>query len=177
MRTTTYSYGFDGSSKDGDLAAVAYSSDPVSTPGASYTYDRMGRQQTVSRGATTTTLALNWLGTPIAESYSGGTLAGLSVTNGYDTYLRRTKLYASPAAFSVTYGYDSASRLQTVSDGTYSGTYTYLPNSPLVYQLDLKETTNLRLSTIKQYDTLNRLQTVFNTPASGALPVFKGTGQ
>jgi hypothetical protein len=85
VRTTTYTYGFDGSSKHGDLAAVAYSSDPVSTPGASYIY---------------------------------------------------------------------------------------LPNQPIVYQLDLKETTNLRLSTIKQYDTLNRLQTVFNTPqATGALPV------
>jgi YD repeat-containing protein len=50
-------------------------------------------------------------------------------------------------------------------------TYTYLPNSPMVYQLDLKQSSALRLSTLKQYDKLNRLQTVFNTPASGALPV------
>jgi YD repeat-containing protein len=52
------------------------------------------------------------------------------------------------------------------------GTYTYLPNSPLVYQLDLKQSSTLRLSTLKQYDKLNRLQTVFNTPQpSGAWPM------
>jgi YD repeat-containing protein len=42
----------------------------------------------------------------------------------------------------------------------------------LVYQLDLKQSSTLRLSTLKQYDKLNRLQTVFNTPQpSGAWPM------
>ena len=39
-------------------------------------------------------MAYNTANEPLSESFSGGTLSGLSVTNGYDQYLRRTQLAA-----------------------------------------------------------------------------------
>jgi hypothetical protein len=50
----------------------------------------------------------------LREEYSGGTLAGLSVTNGYDAWLRRTNLAALNAGTALlkhNFGYDNASRL------------------------------------------------------------------
>jgi len=65
----------------GVLATAGYSD---STPGITYTYDRLGRQATVVQNGMTATLAYNLAGETLSESYSGGTLGGLSVTNGYD---------------------------------------------------------------------------------------------
>jgi len=65
----------------------------------------------------------------LGESFSGGPLTGLSVTNGYDQYLRRTNLTALAASLlsQTTYGYDNASRLLTVNDGNNDvATYNYL---------------------------------------------------
>jgi len=63
-------------------------------------------------------------------------LAGLTVTNGYDAYLRRTSLHlnSQPSALNFSYGYDAASRLVSVNDGNNnSATYSYLANSPLAW--------------------------------------------
>jgi hypothetical protein len=72
---------------------------------------------------------------PLRQSYSGGVLGGLAVTNLYDSLLRRSTLSilnGSSVRASTLYGYDAASRLLTVSDGTNSATYFYVANSPLV---------------------------------------------
>ena len=95
------------------------------------------------------------------ESFSGGILNGLSVTNGYDSYLRRTMLAAlsgSSQLLSATYGFDNASRLASVTDGNNnSATYSYLANSPLVSQITFKQSGLTRMTTTKQWDYLNRL--------------------
>ena len=82
----------------------------------------------------TDTLAYNRANELLSETFSGGTLTGLAVTNGYDQYLRRTNLTAlSSGVLSRTaYGYDNASRLLNVSDGTNNEVYGYLANSMLV---------------------------------------------
>jgi hypothetical protein len=85
--TTPYTY-----NNAGDLSTVDYSD---ATPDVSYGYDRRGRQKTIGRaGAETATLTYNDANECLTEAYSGGTLDGLSVTNAYDTYLRRTNLTA-----------------------------------------------------------------------------------
>src|SRR5207244_2682700 len=103
--------------------------DPAGTPNVSYMYDRRGRQKQVARnGATATTvnLTFNDADQPTGESYpsaTGGTLAGISVTPGYDSSLRRGSLALTLTVPSPTrtlnwsYGYNFASLLQTVSDG------------------------------------------------------------
>jgi hypothetical protein len=51
----------------------------------------------------------------LSESFVGGPLNGLSVSGGYDNYLRRTSLAVGGATtpWTITYGYDAASRLKT----------------------------------------------------------------
>ena len=71
----------------------------------------------------------------MAESYAGGALAGLSVNATYDTLLRRATINfqnGTNVLGSSTYGYDNASRLASVGDGTYSANYTYQANSSLL---------------------------------------------
>lgn len=72
---------------------MAYSD---STPAVSYDHDRRGRQTTVTQGSISTSRSFDDAGNLLAESYSGGPLAGLSLTNGYDEYLRRTNLRSDP---------------------------------------------------------------------------------
>ena len=56
-----------------------------------------------------------------------------------------------------------------VTNGSYNANYTYLANSPLVGQILFKTNTTTRMTRTNQYDYLNRLQFVKNTPS--------GTGQ
>jgi RHS repeat-associated protein len=155
----------------GDLATISYNDG--FTSGVTNTYDRRGRLATVLQNGITTTLTLNDASEELSESFSAGVLNGLSVTNGYDSYLRRSTLWASGYGSTTTsYGYDNASRLSTASDGTYSAAYTYLANSPLVSQILFKQSSTTRMTTTKQYDYLNRLLAVSSAPsASGQVPV------
>ena len=129
---TTYKYGFDDSifgNNYPDLTEISYN-DSV-TPTTTYDYDRRGRQTSVVRAGMTTTRSYSAAGQLLGEAYSGGSLSGLWATNTFDSLLRRTNLTArsSGATYvSTAYGYDQASRLQTVTDGTYGATYASLPN-------------------------------------------------
>src|SRR5438105_14774988 len=90
----------------------------------------------------------------------GGSLGGLSLTNGYDALLRRSLLVwrTNGTAISTnSFGFDGASRMTNVSDGTYAAGYTYLANSPLVSQIIFRQNGTARMTTTKQYDNLNRL--------------------
>gem|GEM_PF-646300 len=164
--STTYSY-----NNAGELSAISY--DDGSTPGVAYGYDRRGRQTSVTVGGSmTTTLDYNDAGNLLNESYSGGPLDGLSVTNGYDALLRRTNLVAlngSTVLSRTTYGYDAASRLFTVSDGTNTAGYSYLANSPLVSQIGFTNAGALRMTTTKNYDFLNRLTSISSANASSVV--------
>ncbi len=84
------------------------------------------------------------------------------MTNTYDALLPRSNLSllapSSQLLASTTYGYDAASRLQTVSTldlglGTLNtATYSYLANSPLVSQIAFTNGTTRRMTTTKSYD-------------------------
>ena len=102
---TTYAY--DNAGKE---ALVRYSD---STPSVATVYDRLGRPIAVTNGSTISAWTYNDVGEPLSESYLGGPLNGLSVTNAYDNLLRRTgfSILNSPSSIlsSVAYGYDAAS--------------------------------------------------------------------
>ena len=166
--TTAYTY-----DNAGQLATVGY--DDGSTPDVTYTYDRLGRLSTVLQNGMTATNTYNTANQLVRQSFTGGTLDGLSVTNGFDQYLRRTSLWLGnpPSTLqTINYSYDAASRLQTVTDNAtatpYSATYSYLANSLLMSQITFKSNTVTRMTTTKQYDFLNRLTTVqsFNAQQS-----------
>ena len=140
-----------------------------------YTFDRLGRQKTIIQASTTTTFTYNDASQLLTESYSGGTLNGLSVTNGYDHYLRRTNLTAlngSTILARSTFGYDSASRLKTVADGVNKAAYSYLANSPLVGNVWFTNNTTLRMTTTKSYDYLNRLTGISSSSGGSDVAVF-----
>jgi RHS repeat-associated protein len=166
---TTYTYGFDDWDYDsihGDLLSVEYSNDPLMTPAVAYTYDRAGRQSTVTQDATVVTFGYSTTGGLLTETYSGGPLNGLSITNGYDHLLRRTNLTlrSGSAVLSATaYSYDMASRLSSVSQPStlnfqpVTATYSYLANTPLVSQILFTNNGARRMTTTRTYDLANRL--------------------
>ena len=162
--TTTYGY-----NSAGDLSTVTYSD---STPGLTYTYDRRGRPATVTQGSgASATLAFNDPSQLLTESYSGThPLAGLTVTNTYDQYLRRSQLSLNtqPSALNVSYGYDTASRLLRVTSGSAYAGYTYLANSPLVGQIGFTNGSTW-MTTTKQYDYLNRLTQISSVPSASSV--------
>jgi RHS repeat-associated protein len=171
---TTYTYGFNDTVSDnqhGDLVGISYSYDPQGTLGLTNTYDRRGRLVTVQQGAITTSLGYNNANQFLGEGNSGGIMDGLSITNVYDSLLRRTNVSAisSSALSAAAYGYDSASRLSTATNesGDWAA-YTYLANSPLVSQIMFKQGATTRMTTTKKYDFLNRLTQIASAPSAGS---------
>src|SRR6185369_14049349 len=148
------------------------------TPGCTYTYDRRGRRATTVRNSITTTLAYNDADQVLTEGYSGGTLNGLSVSNVYDSFLRRTNAAiknGSTVLQGAGFVFDSAGRLQTVTDASataYIATYAYLANSPLAGALTFKQNGTTRLTTSKDYDYLNRLTAISSVVSGSGAPTL-----
>ncbi|MCX6921883.1 MAG: RHS repeat-associated core domain-containing protein [Verrucomicrobia bacterium] len=60
----------------------------------------------------------------------------------------------------VRFGYDAASRLKSVTNGTATATYSYLANSPLVSEIDFANNGSQMMAVSKSYDNLNRVTSV-----------------
>ena len=143
------------------------------TPQITYDYDRRGRRATIERNGMATTLAYNDAGQVIGETYVGGPLDGLSVALDRDQYLRRGGASVGGLASGMagyTYSYDAGSgRLERVTDGAGNyAAYDYLANSQLTGQITHGTETNVRLTTTKTYDRLNRLVSVMASTDSAA---------
>ena len=145
-------------------------------PQVDIAYDRAGRPKTITDGSGTRTLTYDASGQLKDEDYTAGLLNALGVHRTFDSLSRvngLAALSASSAFNQVSYGYDAASRLDTVTSGVNSATYGYLANSQLVESVTFRNGTNLRLITTKAYDNLNRLAAITNTPsAASALSAF-----
>jgi RHS repeat-associated protein len=174
---TSYTYGFTANGYGhGDLVGVSYDNDPAGTAPLSYAYDRLGRRSQVVQNTTpsplTSTLTYDDANEPLSESYSGGILDGLSVSQTYNRSLQRVSLAlggtTGTPSYSVGYGYNSSGWLQTVNSGANTATYTYLANSLLVQQIVFANSGN-GMTTTKQYDCLNRLASISSSFASSAL--------
>ncbi len=86
------------------------------------------------------------------------------------TTLHRSIVYApvnGPSAATHIYTYDVLSRLSTVTDGSYSATHSYTPNSMLISSITFKQSGVPPLTTTKTYDNLNRLQSITSVPGTG----------
>ena len=164
--TNTYTY-----NNAGDLASITYSD---GTPAVAFTYNRQGRLASATvAGTNETALIYNDAGQLLSESHSGGLLSGLTVTNVYDSYLRRSNLngtHATTNLLSQSFGYDAVTgRLKTVTDGANSAGYSYLANSPLVEYIYHTNAGALRMTTQKAYDSVNRLTSIANSTNSTAV--------
>jgi YD repeat-containing protein len=115
------------------------------------------------RNGITTAITFNDAAQPLTETYTGGSLAGLAMNWAYDSGLRLQSVTAKNGATilqSPTYGYDTAGRLQTVTDSPYSATYTYQANSTLINTLTFTNSGAAGMVTTRTYDKLNRLQSI-----------------
>ncbi|HEY5915661.1 MAG TPA: RHS repeat-associated core domain-containing protein [Verrucomicrobiae bacterium] len=169
---TTNKYGFNdgaGGNEHGDLVSVQYLNDPAPTPTVTYSYDRRGRRTQVVRDGMTTSFGYNDASEQTGESYSGGVLGGLSVNATYNNLLQRDSLsLGGVAGYSVSYGYDNASRLAAIADSASLIGYSYLANSPLVSQIFFTNSGSLRMTTTKQFDRLNRLSSISSSSSSSS---------
>jgi RHS repeat-associated protein len=158
--TTTYVY-----NAAGDLATTDYSD---STPDVVVTYDRSGRPGSMSDGVGARALGYHASGQLEDETYTTGALSGVVVDRSFDG-LHRLSGVGVPAVTTATYGYDNASRMETVTVGNTTATYAYAANSPLIASVVFKQSGTTRLTTTKTYDALNRLAAISNQPsAAGA---------
>src|SRR5207237_3796504 len=110
-------------------------------------------------------------GAPLrAGGYVGsGAFSRYAVSRGYDTLLPPTTLvaqYSTTPLLHHSFTFDAASRLQTVSDGTDSVTYSHLANSPLIGQITFQHAGATKMTTTRQYDYLNRLLSISSLPSS-----------
>lgn len=150
------------------------------TPDVEFAYDRRGRlkratETTPGNAAATrvTTLSYNDANQPTGESVTVGGAGQPGVSVAYDEWLRRQQFDVTGAGQAVTtgYGYDTASRLETVTMGGASATYSYLANSPLVEKTEFQHGATARMTTTRQFDRLNRL-----TAIGSARPAGSGSG-
>ncbi|MBI2497139.1 MAG: hypothetical protein HYV75_04195 [Opitutae bacterium] len=159
--TTTYSY-----NAAGDLQGMDYSD---TTADVAMTYDRAGRPKTITDGSGTRALVYDPSGQLKDEDYTAGLLDTLGVHRSFDS-LARLDSVSVPSVYSVGYTYDAASRLDTVTSGANTATYSYVSNSPLIGGVVFKQAGATRLTTIKAYDNLNRLSSISSAPLGAPEP-------
>jgi RHS repeat-associated protein len=161
--TTTYGY-----NAAGDLEGIDYSD---STPDVSMTHDRLGRPKTITDGSGSRALSYDTTGPLKDEDYTAGLLNTLGVHRTFDSLSRLESLAALSASSvlnQMSFGYDATSRLDTVTSGTNTATYSYVPNSPLIGAVVFRQAGATRLTTTKSYDNLNRLVSIASIPAASA---------
>jgi RHS repeat-associated protein len=164
--TTTYGYNYAG-----DLGTITYSDG--TTPNVSFGYDRRGRRTSASSASSVVNFSYNSAGQLTNEGWTSGPLSGISVISGYDSLLHRSSVTLTTNQLpltSATYGYDAASRLNAVTNGTYTASYVYLPNSPLVSNIVFKTGGATKMTTTRNWDNLNRLTSI-NSSAPNAFGV------
>lgn len=148
----------------GDLEKIHYN-DSI-TFGVTNYFDRRGRIQSVYHAGMLSSNIYHFGGGLLVQTNIGGILDTISVTNAYDGYLRQSAVavYGKPTTLNA-YTYDAANRLATVGDGTHSATYSYIANSHLIGDIVYKEYTTPRMTAVRKYDRMNRLQSIVSTPA------------
>jgi hypothetical protein len=92
-----------------------------------YSLNCLGQVTAITDAAGTRSRSIASDGRLLSETYATGLLSGTSVTHGYDALLRRETFSTGTAgpSFTITSGYDSASRLATITSGADTTTYTY----------------------------------------------------
>jgi YD repeat-containing protein len=168
-RGITCTYGYDANT--GELRTITYSD---GTPSVTFTYDRGGRPTDVTDAAGSHARTFNIAGELQTDQITVGILNGVGVTVGYDGFLRRNSLQSSQGPttlLSQTYGYDATSRLETVTSGSLTATYSYYPNSGLLNATTFSGNTNIS----RAYDSFGRLQSVTTTPAGGTAQSYAYT--
>ncbi|EDY16084.1 YD repeat protein [Chthoniobacter flavus Ellin428] len=140
----------------GEVTGVGYSD---TTPAKGLSYDRRGQMVTAVDAAGTRTFGSTLDGQPGSETCIDGTFAGIGINRNYDGLLRPggVTLALGAQSLATSYGYDGASRLQSVTNGGITTTYSYVSNSSRVWQIAASISGQSLMTTTKAYDQLDRL--------------------
>ena len=141
-------YAADSAHALGQLVAIDYSD---STPDVAFTYDRLGRQLTVTDvlGTRTNVYSPTDL---LEERHPDGT----ALVRSYDAYGRASGIALGPD-YAVGYGYDEYGRFSTVAvTNGATFTYSYLSNSSLLSGY----TNDLGLAVAYEYEPLRDVKTL-----------------
>jgi len=169
---------------DGGLHRIEYGATTVGTPEVRYTYDRAGRRiSTRQFNGSTELRRVDWqpdeTGAFGTETLVESGATTFTLTRGADSVLRPGSLTLQRTATNVlamTYGYDAASRLTSVSDGTLSATYVYQANSDLLSTITLRNGATTRLTTTRVYDRWGRLQSQWAVANAASVQPAVGSG-
>ncbi len=169
--TTTYEYYGDaaGDLKTGDLKKIDYAD---GTPDVTYTYDRLGRVETVADGTGTRTDTYSNYGVLESEDWalSAGPISSARIARGYDALHRlstMTPTVNGEAQSLVMYGYDAAGRINNIAEGDRTYTYGYHDVGDLITSFLIAKDGQPKLAIARNYDLLNRLTSIVNTPPGG----------
>ena len=175
LRTRTWAGGVTATYTNntaGLLQGITYSD---STPSVAFTYDYLGRTKTITQGGSNVfTLTYNSAGQVVSETYTGGPLNGLTVSNRFNDLQQRiaVSVLGIPGGTVETgYEYENG-RLKTVTSGTNSATYSYWPNSSLLSNVVFRNGTAERMTTSRQFDGLNRLTAISSVPSASSAISF-----
>ena len=109
-----------------------------------------------------------------SETYLGGTLDNVIVQMAADGYLRPQTLGVSnagtPLGSLVTYGYDGASRVSSVTEGAFNMSDVYENKANRVRTVILKQNTTLRVTSDHRYDLLGCLRSLTSTLNGSTTP-------
>ena len=154
----------------GGLASIAYSD---GTPGVTFDYYHQGGLLRVIDATGERTFVNNIDGRPLSEMFKPGSIfAGMTIAREYDALLRPSTLTIQPPTgdpIVQTVTYDDASRVQTVGQGAVLASYTYEPNSSLIAGITLQNSGTTTMTTAKNYDHLNRLQSISSSVGSNVV--------
>ena len=157
-------YGYDP--QTGELLSVDYSD---TTPDLAFTYDRLGRQVTVSDAVGTRTFAYNDSLQPSSETITG--LFDKVISRSYETsgIIGRPAGFNTGADYAITYGYDTFGRFANlgwnVNGVAHTASYAYLGDSDLLQQIS----TDDGLQTSYTYEAKRDLRTSIRNSFNSSL--------
>ncbi len=168
-------YGYDPAT--GELLTVDY--EDANTPDITYTYDRLGRQATVTDATGTRSFDYDAVSFQLAsEALDTAFYDGLELNRGYQDGTETNGLAGRSSGYTLdgattllssSYTYDTTGRLETVSDGTDTFTYAYETGSNLLASIAAPEHT-----VDYTYEFDRNLMTIVDNHQSGT-PISKYT--
>lgn len=166
---TTYGY-----NPAGDLAAIDYAD---ATPDVAYTYDRLGRLSTTTDAAGL--LTRNYEnGRLDDEVYTGvGHLAGRQIIRTQDSFQRPQSFQVSGFGPELSYTYDAASRLRTITQGGRIATQDYHATRGHPETVSITQGGVPRLAATRALDNLGRITSLVAPGVASAAYEYNAANQ
>lgn len=157
-----------------ELVSVNYSD---GTPSLSYTnaaatnFNRLGLPRIVSDGTGVWRLDYDHAGRLTAAVCTNGSFLGITLSNRFNGLNGRDQLRVAGSSPGIVHDYrfDTLGRLGVVSNGVYSASYSYLPNSQLLRTTSFTNASAAKLVTTRAWDYGDRLRSVQNQAGAAAV--------